>query len=131
MAGRENPFRPSAQGPRGAALVCGALLLDQQPRRAWTVDELAQAVALSPPRFAARFSAMVGLSPMAYVAAWRMQHTVRLLADRQLRPSHVASQVGCDSAAAFSRAFRRHIGDSPSTIRQKQRPNWQREASLR
>lgn len=215
MAGRENPFRPSEQGARGTALVCGAFLLDdlrltplwaafpailhirleagdspgawgaltqllsaelarpdvassyiiqrllevlcadsirrharssplatgwlaalndavvakamtlihQQPGRAWTVDELAKTVALSPSRFAARFSSMVGLAPMAYVTAWRMQHAVRLLADGQLTPSLVASQVGYDSAAAFSRAFRRHIGDSPSTMRHQRRPN--------
>ena len=100
------------------AIVSKAMtLVHQQPGRAWTVNELAQSVALSPSRFAARFSAMVGLSPMAYVTAWRMQHAVRLLGDGQLTPSRVASQVGYDSAAAFSRAFRRHIGVSPSTVR--------------
>lgn len=104
---------------RDAVVSKSMTLIHQQPGKAWSVEGLAQAVALSPSRFAARFTATVGLSPMAYVTAWRMQQAIRLLAEGQLTPSRVANQVGYDSAAAFSRAFRRHIGDSPSAVRKR------------
>jgi AraC-like DNA-binding protein len=104
---------------RDAVVSKSMILIHQQPGKAWSVEALAQAVALSPSRFAARFTATVGLSPMAYVTAWRMQQAIRLLADGQLTPSRVATQVGYDSAAAFSRAFRRHIGESPSAVRKR------------
>lgn len=42
------------------------------PGTEWSVQRLAHEVAMSPSRFAARFSESLGDSPMAYVAKWRM-----------------------------------------------------------
>ena len=56
-----------------------------QPGDQWSVTRLAQGVAMSPSRFAARFTATLGSSPMAYVAQWRMNVACRLLTDTRKR----------------------------------------------
>ena len=49
------------------------------------------------------------------MAQWRMQLAANLLRDEpRLGLAAVADRVGYDSEAAFSRAFKRHLGTSPS-----------------
>ena len=55
---------------------------------------------------------------MSYLIAWRLQ-----LAGRKLRSTNhtlveIAESVGYGSEAAFSRAFKRHTGTTPSEWRQ-------------
>jgi AraC family transcriptional regulator, activator of mtrCDE len=79
----------------------------------WTVDNLASAVAMSRSRFAERFRELVGTGPMAYVSEWRMQRALDLLSREHAPVKAVATQVGYQSAAAFSRAFTERFGTSP------------------
>jgi AraC-like DNA-binding protein len=53
---------------------------------------------------------------MQYLALWRMQLASRLLAEGA-RVGAVADAVGYHSEAAFSRAFKKLVGDSPATWR--------------
>src|SRR4029453_18475775 len=85
----------------GAALG----LIHQAPEKRWTVPALSAAVGLSRSPFAARFTALVGQSPMAYVKRWRLQRGASLLRHQALALSSVAERVGYESAAAFNRAF--------------------------
>ncbi len=48
----------------------------------------------------------------------RMQTAARLLSEEQLHLTEMAAQVGYDSEAAFSKAFKRTLGVSPSIYRQ-------------
>jgi AraC-like DNA-binding protein len=87
-----------------------------EPREAWTVDSLARTVGVSRSVLAERFNAMVGQPPMQYLASWRMQLASRLLATGE-RIAAVASAVGYESEAAFSRAFKKLVGQAPATWR--------------
>ena len=71
----------------------------------------------SPSRFAARFSATLGESPMIYVTKWRMYIASQLLEGNQYSIDQVSHQVGYESLAAFSRAFKRHVGVPPAKWR--------------
>jgi len=82
----------------------------------WTVDRLARAVGVSRSVLAERFTAMVGQPPMQYLAWWRMQLASRLLLDGG-RVAAAAAAVGYESEAAFSRAFKKLLGESPGTWR--------------
>ncbi len=93
-------------------------LLHTHPERAWTVEELAQAVAVSRSTLAQRFTALIGESPMHYLAGWRIQLAKYLLKQSNARLAEVATRVGYESEAAFSRAFRRHVGSPPATWRE-------------
>ncbi|WP_322494672.1 AraC family transcriptional regulator [Chloroflexus sp.] len=94
-------------------------LIHSQPQQPWTVATLARAVACSRSAFAARFSALTGEGPIAYLIRWRMQLAARLLAEHpHARVSEIAEQVGYHSEAAFSKAFKRTVGVAPRKYRQ-------------
>ena len=92
------------------------------PGEDWSVQRLAQSVAISPSRFAARFTATLGVSPMAYVAKWRMNVACRLLSGTQQSVAQVAEAVGYQNLPAFNRAFKKQVGLPPAT--------WRARASL-
>ena len=76
---------------------------------------------LSRSALAERFAHFVGDPPMQYLTRWRMQVAARLLADGQAKVSAVALQVGYDSEAAFSRAFKKAAGVPPDAWRSQLR----------
>jgi AraC-like DNA-binding protein len=92
-------------------------LLHDQPGHEWTLDELAKEVGLSRSALAERFTLFVGLPPIQYLAKWRMQMAAGLLTDGQASIAQVAVEVGYDSEAAFSRAFKKIVGVPPATWR--------------
>ena len=96
-------------------------MIHSQPGESWSVERLAQGVVMSPSRFAARFAAALGESPMAYVAKWRMNVAGRLLDGTQRGTSEIAAEVGYESLAAFNRAFKRHVGVPPAAWRARER----------
>ena len=80
----------------------------------WTVGELAKAAALSRSTFFERFTRAVGVPPMEYVLAWRMEVAKELLRRDGLSVAEVAERVGYGSTSTFSVAFSRHVGEPPS-----------------
>jgi len=97
----------------GAALQ----LIHAFPAENWTLERLAQRVAMSRSRFAARFSHYVNVSPIQYLARWRMQLAARQLEAPSASIAQVAAGVGYDSEAAFNRAFKRQVGAPPGVWR--------------
>lgn len=94
--------------------------LHQQPSRGWTLEDLGRDAGLSRSALHERFVQLVGQPPMQYLTNWRMQ-----LAANQLRSSHasvasIALDVGYESEAAFTRAFKRTTGKPPATWRREQ-----------
>jgi len=84
------------------------------PGENWSVQRLADRVAMSPSRFAARFSESIGDSPMSYITKWRMSLACRALAEGNQSVDQLAETVGYESPAAFSRTFKKHVGVSPA-----------------
>jgi AraC-like DNA-binding protein len=89
-----------------------------EPSTDWTVEGLARLVGVSRSVFAERFTEMVGQPPMQYLALWRMQLASRLLADGG-HVAEVATAVGYESDAAFSRAFKKLVGRAPAAWRRE------------
>ena len=90
--------------------------LHAEPAEPWTVERLARAVGASRSALADRFTEMVGQPPMQYLALWRMQRASRLLLDGG-SVAEAAGVVGYESEAAFSRAFKKLVGEAPATWR--------------
>jgi AraC-like DNA-binding protein len=88
------------------------------PRKAWTVDDLARAVGVSRSVLASRFTELVGQPPMQYLALWRMQLASHLLGNGH-SVAEAAQGVGYESEAAFSRAFKKLMGDAPGAWRRR------------
>lgn len=95
-------------------------LLHADPARDWTLACLAREVGVSRSVLAERFTRSVGMAPMTYLANWRMQSAAAMLSAGPVPLGQVAADVGYDSEAAFSRAFKRCTGVSPA--------HWRRSA---
>ncbi len=104
-------------GLRDEVVGRGLGLLHGDPAHPWTLDELADGVAMSRSAFADRFTGLVGQPPMQYLAQWRMQLAAGRLASGTAKVAAVAEEVGYDSEPAFSRAFKRLMGVSPAAWR--------------
>jgi len=92
-------------------------LLHGDPAKPWTIEELAHAVALSRSVLAERFTALVGMPPMHYLARWRMQVASGMLSAGHANIATIAAETGYGSEAAFSRAFKKVVGLPPSAWR--------------
>lgn len=92
-------------------------LLHGDPARAWHLDELAKACAMSRTSFAVHFRTAAGVTPLAYLAEWRMRLAERALRDEKTPVSVVARSLGYASESAFSNAFKRLVGGSPTAYR--------------
>jgi AraC-like DNA-binding protein len=102
----------------GAALQ----LLHASPAESWTLERLAREVGMSRSSFAERFTAYVGVPPMQYLARWRLQLAARMLEGGNATVARAATAVGYQSEAAFNRAFKRYVGQSPGAWRRGRRP---------
>ncbi len=91
--------------------------LHTEPAHRWTVAELAARAGLSRAAFAARFARLVGEPPLTYLTGWRMTLAADLLRDTEDTVAAVARAVGYDDPFAFSVAFKRVRGASPSDWR--------------
>nr|WP_277350232.1 helix-turn-helix transcriptional regulator [Nonomuraea sp. FMUSA5-5] len=75
---------------------------------------MAAKVGLSRAAFAQRFTALVGRPPLGYLTDWRMTLAADLLRDPRRSVASVAREVGYGDAFAFSVAFKRARGCTPS-----------------
>jgi AraC-like DNA-binding protein len=103
-------------GLRDPSIGRALAALHRDPHESWTVERLARVVALSRSVLAERFTAMVGQPPMQYLALWRMQLASRLLLAGD-RVAVVAAAVGYESESAFSRTFKKLVGQAPDVWR--------------
>lgn len=88
--------------------------------RSPTVASLARRAGLSRSLFAQRFTALVGEPPIAYATRVRLHHAAQLLRRAPHRSvADIGSEVGYASEAAFSRAFTRLVGTTPSGHRRR------------
>jgi AraC-like DNA-binding protein len=97
-------------------------LLHSRARDPWTLESLAHAVGASRSVLAERFTELVGIPPMQYLAQWRMQLTAELLTGSRASLAEIANRVGYGSEAALSRAFKRIVGASPLQWREGKAP---------
>ena len=96
-------------------------LIHGQPGHPWSLAELAREAASSRTSLAKRFTEMVGQPPMQYLAQWRMQVAANLLSQNDAKVATIGAEVGYDSEAAFSRAFKKATGLAPSAWREVRR----------
>jgi AraC-like DNA-binding protein len=111
LAGLRDPFV-------GKALS----LMHGKPALDWTIEELATQAGQSRSLFAKRFTDFVGMPPMHYLAKWRMQIASERLGSGTANLATIAAEIGYESEAAFSRAFKKMMGVPPSDWRRRVRP---------
>jgi transcriptional regulator GlxA family with amidase domain len=116
--GSQAQYIPAPVANEGGDPVSGAM--------AWARDHLdepvdlaswAAAGAMSPRTFTRRFGARVGISPMRWLLAQRVDRARRLLESTDLPVDHVAARSGFGSPEALRYHFRRQLGVSPTEHR--------------
>mgnify|MGYP001545165304 CR=1 FL=1 len=101
-------------------------LVHARPAEDWSLDRLAREVGMSRTTFASRFTEVVEVPPMQYVARWRLQLAARRLENPQVSIAQAAAEVGYESEGAFNRAFKKVVGIPPGTWRRERRAGGER-----
>ncbi|HEX4458706.1 MAG TPA: AraC family transcriptional regulator [Polyangia bacterium] len=115
-AGREKNWFVALSDPRLAKAIAA---MQSDHARDWSLDALAKTAGLSRAGFALNFKKWIGVTPMEYLAQWRMQLACELLREDR-RITEVASAVGYESESAFSAAFTRIVRCRPGHYRRRQ-----------
>jgi AraC-like DNA-binding protein len=95
--------------------------IHREPARNWSLTELARTASMSRSAFAERFRDVAGSPPLAYLITWRMLLAQRALRTRDASIGTLAVELGYSSESAFSSAFKRRLGESPSAFRRRAR----------
>ena len=90
--------------------------IHERPDQPHSVAALARLAAMSRSTFYEHFRSKIGLTPMAYVTAWRMALAKNMLTRTELPIGEVGRRVGYGSASAFSVAFARQAGSPPGAF---------------
>jgi AraC-like DNA-binding protein len=119
-AGLDSPMgtRPLS-GKADPKIAAAIAAIHRESHREWTVAALSATAAMSRSSFTARFKQVVGQSPLEYVARWRMERAKQRLRESNLPFMDIAREAGYASQAAFNKAFKRHLGESPGEYRRK------------
>ncbi|MDP5209292.1 helix-turn-helix domain-containing protein [Microbulbifer sp. 2205BS26-8] len=88
-------------------------VLHNEPEKPWTLDSLANAVAMGRTAFVNRFRDLVNITPMQYLTQWRMRGAQECLLTSQRSIAAIAEEAGYQSEAAFRKAFKQVTGCSP------------------
>ena len=91
--------------------------LHASPQQAWTVASLARQGALSRSLFAEKFTELVGEPPLRYLTRLRLNAAATRLRSTNDKLSAIAADTGYESAAAFTKAFKRILGKTPGEYR--------------
>jgi AraC-like DNA-binding protein len=97
-------------GPVVAALM-------ESPARDWTVETLAEVGGMSRSAFARKFRELMGVAPIDFLVEVRMWQAARRLKQQARDLKKIAHEAGYQSPAAFSVAFKRWSGETPSDFR--------------
>ncbi|MQX77254.1 GlxA family transcriptional regulator [Sinorhizobium medicae] len=106
--------RMEARDPELAAAI---RLMERTLERPMTVAALARRLSVSQRKLEMLFAKGLSTSPGAYYLRLRLQVSHRLVRDTGIPMRDVAFRCGFDSLSAFSRAYRREYGTSPTGMR--------------
>jgi len=98
-----------------ASLQNALQAMQQHPEKHWSLESLAQLCHMSRTSFAVKFKQVSNMTVNEFFTWWRMQLAYDQLKQGS-RITQVASSVGYQSESAFSRAFKKCFGVSPSQI---------------
>ena len=88
--------------------------MHQDSAKNWTLADLARLCGVSGSSLTGRFRSVVGMAPMGYLQHWRMAVAKDALRHGHKRIGEIGLAIGFQSPSAFSTAFTRFAGTSPT-----------------
>jgi AraC-like DNA-binding protein len=104
-------------GARDPVVGKSLALLHSRVAHPWTIADLAEEVGISRSALVERFTRYLSEPPMTYLTRWRLQLAMKSLERTSRGVADIAANVGYESEAAFSRAFKREFGQPPGRYR--------------
>jgi AraC-like DNA-binding protein len=104
-------------GARDPIVGKSLALLHNRVAHPWTIADLADQVGISRSALVERFTRYLSEPPMTYLTRWRLQLAMKSLERTSRGVADIAANVGYESEAAFSRAFKREFGAPPGRYR--------------
>ncbi len=95
--------------------------MDGAPHEAWPVRRLARVSGVCEAHFARSFKHAFGVPPHRYLLTRRVERATTLLRDTDLPITEIAFQTGWTSMGTFGRTFRDVTGESPTSMRARER----------
>ena len=92
-------------------------LLDGDPSRPWTLDDLAGEVGASKSYLSRSFRSYTGQTVLGYLTGRRIQRAMLLLQTTERKVLDIALECGFGDLSHFNRTFRRHVGTTPTGYR--------------
>ena len=96
-------------------------LMENDCRKKFDIQQLAGAAHMSVSAFHKAFREITADSPLQYLKKIRLAHARDLLIRQKMRANMAAGEVGYESAAQFSREFKRYFGESPADVIRERR----------
>jgi AraC family transcriptional activator of mtrCDE len=88
-----------------------------EPAKAWTLDDLVKCANTSRATLVRHFQATVNMAPLAFLAQLRLTIARRRIRASRTSLAVIAEDIGYQSETAFTRAYQRQFGVSPSSDR--------------
>lgn len=95
--------------------------MDAASDQDWPVARLASVSGVSEAHFARCFKEAFGVPPHRYLLTRRIERAKTLLRDTDLPVTDIAFHTGWSSLGTFGRIFRDITGESPSSLRERER----------
>lgn len=109
------------QGMADSVTARALVAMHRDPAKPWTTSKLARMCGCSRSAFNLRFTSIVGVPPIQYLHRWRMALAKDELRREERTIAEVAFLVGFQSGGAFTRAFTRSVGCSPTRFIERHR----------
>jgi AraC family transcriptional regulator, transcriptional activator of pobA len=119
MRGLAPRFARNALDPKTRHMAGFEALVRQHLRSHWRVEAYACALALSPTHLNRVVRRLTGMTAALYIESRLFLEARRMLAYTRLQIAEIGYALGFDDPSYFSRAFRRHTGESPGAYRQR------------
>ena len=109
------------QGLADSVTARALVAMHSDSAKPWTTSALARLCGCSRSAFNLRFTSIVGIAPMRYLHRWRMAVAKDELHRGERNVAEIAFLIGFQSSGAFTRAFTRSEGCSPTCFVEKLR----------
>ena len=117
MQTTEDTVRQATKQRRRSVFEEAVQVIERKYATDLDLDALAREIATSRRQLQRVFAEVGGTSFREYLAKVRVRHAARLLREGAIPVREVAQSVGYRQPAQFAKAFRRHHGAPPSSLR--------------
>lgn len=107
------------------ALACDARIgpsiqaVLREPEQPWTIERMGRLASMSRATYERHFKARTNMTVGEFLQCVRVMHAATLLRHTSRGLADIARQVGYQSEAAFGKAFRKLMGETPGRWRQR------------